>query len=200
MFRLDFERVEARAQADYDRLIETALKLLPGSDALVISDYAKGAITPEVCRALIPAARKLGIPVLVDPKNQDYSHYRGATTICPNLSELARALRLDPENLDALLSDAESLVSALDIEFLTATLSEKGIAVVRPGKLIAPAQARTGIRRLRRWRHRHRRGCDCVSPRACYRRRRLSSPILLPVSWSRKSAPSLSKNMNCSQH
>ena len=143
MFRLDFERVEARAQADYDRLIETALKLLPGSDALVVSDYAKGAITPEVCRALIPAARKLGIPVLVDPKNQDYSHYRGATTICPNLSELARALRLDPENLDALLSDAESLVSALDIEFLTATLSEKGIAVVRPGnRFIAPAQAR----------------------------------------------------------
>ena len=143
MFRLDFERVEARAQADYDRLIETALKLLPGSDALVVSDYAKGAITPEVCRALIPAARKLGIPVLVDPKNQEYSHYRGATTICPNLSELARALRLDPENLDALLSDAESLVSALDIEFLTATLSEKGIAVVRPGnRFIAPAQAR----------------------------------------------------------
>ena len=45
MFRLDIERVETRAQADYDHLIETALKLLPGSDALVISDYAKGAIT-----------------------------------------------------------------------------------------------------------------------------------------------------------
>ena len=109
----------------------------------MISDYAKGAITPEVCRALIPAARKLGIPVLVDPKDQEYSHYRGATTICPNLGELARALRLDPENLDALLSSAESLVTPLDIEFLTATLSRKGIAVVRPGnRFIAPAQRR----------------------------------------------------------
>ena len=143
MLRLDFERTGNRTQAEYDRLIETALKLLPGSNALVISDYAKGAITPEVCQALIPAARRLGIPVLVDPKNQDYSHYRGATTICPNLSELARALRLDPENLDALLSSAESMVTPLDIEFLTATLSEKGIAVVRPGnRFFAPAQAR----------------------------------------------------------
>ncbi len=143
MLRLDFERLGMRAQSDYDRLLETALALLPGSHALVISDYAKGAITPEICQALIPAARKLGIPVLVDPKSPDYGHYHGATTICPNLSELARAAHLDSGDVDALLTAAESMVEALDIEFLTATLSEKGIALVRPGNwFIAPAQAR----------------------------------------------------------
>ncbi len=143
MLRLDFERTGTHAKAEYDRLIEEVLSLLPGFHALVLSDYAKGVITPEVCQTLIPAARKLGIPVLVDPKSLDYSYYRGATTICPNLNELARATRLDPGNLDALLAAAEEMIAALDIEFLTATLSEKGIALVRPGnRLIAPAQAR----------------------------------------------------------
>ena len=143
MLRLDLERSGTRAQTDYSRLAEASVALLAGCDALVLSDYAKGAITPFMCKALIPAARGLGIPVLVDPKNQDYAHYRGATTICPNLSELARATRLDAGNLDALLSAAEEMVAALNLDFLTATLSEKGIALVRPGsRLIAPAQAR----------------------------------------------------------
>ena len=143
MLRLDFERAGARQKSEYDRLIETTLGLLPGSDALVISDYAKGAITPDVCRALIPAARGRGIPVLVDPKSQDFTRYRGATTICPNLAEFARAVHREAENLDELLSAAEDMVGSLDIEFMITTMSEKGIALVRPGsRFIAPAQAR----------------------------------------------------------
>jgi D-beta-D-heptose 7-phosphate kinase / D-beta-D-heptose 1-phosphate adenosyltransferase len=143
MLRLDFERLGSIEKEAYDRLVELTLELLPGSHALVLSDYAKGVITPGVCQALIPAARRFGIPVLVDPKGLDFSHYRGATTVCPNLGELARATRLAPDNLDALLTAAEAMVSQLDLEFLTATLSEKGIALVRPGnRLVAPAQAR----------------------------------------------------------
>ncbi|HVZ83674.1 MAG TPA: bifunctional D-glycero-beta-D-manno-heptose-7-phosphate kinase/D-glycero-beta-D-manno-heptose 1-phosphate adenylyltransferase HldE [Terracidiphilus sp.] len=143
MLRLDFERAGSIDSAACQRLLETALALLPQTDALVLSDYAKGVITPELCRALIAAARRQGIPVLVDPKGADYAHYRGATTICPNIMELARAARLDAANLDALLTAAEAMVTALDIEFLTATLSEKGIALVRPGnRFVAPAQAR----------------------------------------------------------
>lgn len=143
MLRLDFERTGAREPAAHDQLIEQALALLPRCDALVLSDYAKGAITPEVCQRLIPAARELDIPVLVDPKNADFTRYRGATTLCPNLSELARAAHLEPTDLDGVMAAAEGMVSALDLEFLTATLSEKGIALLRPGnRYIAPAQAR----------------------------------------------------------
>jgi D-beta-D-heptose 7-phosphate kinase/D-beta-D-heptose 1-phosphate adenosyltransferase len=45
---------------------------LPGCHAVVLSDYAKGVLTPEVCQLVIQAARKLGIPVLVDPKSADF--------------------------------------------------------------------------------------------------------------------------------
>jgi D-beta-D-heptose 7-phosphate kinase/D-beta-D-heptose 1-phosphate adenosyltransferase len=143
MLRLDFERLGSIEQSAFDRLLAKSLELLPATDVLVLSDYAKGVITPAICQQLIPAARKLHIPVLVDPKGPEYKHYRGATTICPNLHELAHAARLEPGNLDALLTAAEAMVSALDIEFLTATLSEKGIALVRPGnRIVAPAVAR----------------------------------------------------------
>jgi len=143
MMRLDFERLGSITQTAFDELLKKALELLPGSHALVLSDYAKGVITPAICQSLISAARKLGIPVLVDPKSSDYSLYRGATTICPNLVELAGAVRLNPADLEAVLTAAEAMVTEFDIEFLTATLSDKGIALVRPGnRLVAPAQAR----------------------------------------------------------
>jgi D-beta-D-heptose 7-phosphate kinase/D-beta-D-heptose 1-phosphate adenosyltransferase len=143
MLRLDFERLGTIEPQVYDRLVETAQAQLSGCDALVLSDYAKGALKPAVCQALICAARKMGIPVLVDPKSPDYSRYRGATTICPNLTELAAATHFNVSDLEPLLAAAEAMVADLDIEFLTVTMSEKGIALVRPGnRFVAPAQAR----------------------------------------------------------
>jgi D-beta-D-heptose 7-phosphate kinase / D-beta-D-heptose 1-phosphate adenosyltransferase len=143
MLRLDSERLAERPQADYDHLSQSVLAELPGCHAVVLSDYAKGALTLDVCQRVIRAARKLDIPVLVDPKNTDFARYRSATTICPNLAELSQALHIDRKNLEGLLLAAEAMVPAFDLSFLTATLSENGIAVVRPGnRFVAPAVAR----------------------------------------------------------
>ena len=143
MLRLDSERLGERPRPDLDRLIEVILAELQGCHAVVLSDYAKGVLTPEVCQTAIAEARRLDIPILVDPKSLDFSRYRGASTICPNLGELARAANLESRDLNVLLDAAEKMVSTLDIEFLTATLSEKGIALVRPGnRFLSPAVAR----------------------------------------------------------
>ena len=143
MLRLDSERLGPRSAADYERLTSSVLAHLPGCHAVVLSDYAKGALTPEVCQAVIQAARRLDIPVLVDPKSADFSRYRGATTVCPNLGELSAAVGRDGRDLKQLLDAAEPLVAQLDLEFLTATLGEKGIALLRPGnRFLAPAVAR----------------------------------------------------------
>jgi D-beta-D-heptose 7-phosphate kinase/D-beta-D-heptose 1-phosphate adenosyltransferase len=110
---------------------------------VVLSDYAKGALTPQVCQTIIQAARAQGTPVLVDPKSADFSRYRGATTICPNLNELSAAVHRDARELKPLLEAAEALVPELGIDFLTATLGEKGIALLRAGSCtLAPAVAR----------------------------------------------------------
>jgi D-beta-D-heptose 7-phosphate kinase/D-beta-D-heptose 1-phosphate adenosyltransferase len=143
MLRLDTERVGARPIGDYKRLVDSVLTQLHGCHAMVLSDYAKGVLTPEVCQQIIQAARKLGIPVLVDPKSADFSRYRGATAVCPNLGELSAAVHLDAGDLKVLLDAAEAMVPALDLEFLIATLGEKGIALVQPGnRFMAPAVAR----------------------------------------------------------
>jgi D-beta-D-heptose 7-phosphate kinase/D-beta-D-heptose 1-phosphate adenosyltransferase len=143
MLRLDSERLDARPQGDYGRLAQSVLAELPLCHAVVLSDYAKGVLTPEICQAVIQAARKLDIPVLVGPKSADFSRYRGATTICPNLRELSSAAHLEVSDLDALLAVAEAMVPAFDLEFITATLSARGIALVRPGnRFLAPTEAR----------------------------------------------------------
>lgn len=143
MLRLDTERCGERDSAEYQRLIDDALRVLPNADSVVLSDYAKGALNRQVCQAIVMRARGLGIPVLVDPKSSDFSIYQGATTICPNLTELANALHESLADTEVLLDRAQSLVSEYDLEFLIATLSEKGIALVRSGgRTLAPAQAR----------------------------------------------------------
>src|SRR6476646_6478342 len=105
LLRADWEiakPVDARTEA---ALIKQALKLLPRAGAVVLSDYAKGVLTPRLIRAVIDRARRLGKPVIVDPKGCDFSVYRGATMITPNRKELGEATRL-PVVTDAELGNA----------------------------------------------------------------------------------------------
>ena len=94
MLRLDFEKRGARPTEAYEKLIAEARRLMPECSAVVLSDYAKGVLTERVCAQLIQEARTLGVPVLVDPKSSSFEKYRGATTVCPNLGELALATGL----------------------------------------------------------------------------------------------------------
>jgi D-beta-D-heptose 7-phosphate kinase/D-beta-D-heptose 1-phosphate adenosyltransferase len=83
------------------------------------------------------------VPVLADPKTPDFSKYSGATTVCPNLGELAAATGVAAHKTEALLAAAETLLAEHDFRFLTVTMSEKGISLVRPeGRYHSPARAR----------------------------------------------------------
>ncbi len=143
MLRLDVERgfpVPQDLAAQFDQAIEAGLD---GSDALILSDYAKGALTEQVCRNAIAAARRHRCPALVDPKHLNFDRYRGATTISPNLAELSAALKTTGRDLDFILQSAREFVRELDLEYLVATLGEKGIAVLREDNVfMAPAVAR----------------------------------------------------------
>jgi D-beta-D-heptose 7-phosphate kinase / D-beta-D-heptose 1-phosphate adenosyltransferase len=83
------------------------------------------------------------VPVLVDPKQRDFSRYRGATTLCPNLQELSAATGVSSKDLGGILAAGRELVPRLDLEFLTVTLSEKGIAALTAdSQTLSPAAAR----------------------------------------------------------
>jgi D-beta-D-heptose 7-phosphate kinase/D-beta-D-heptose 1-phosphate adenosyltransferase len=147
MLRLDIESREAVPAEEMERLQARAVELVKKVHAVILSDYAKGALTAGLCEAVIRAARTAGIPVLVDPKTRDLSKYSGATTICPNLAELSLATGVPAHQTEALLQAARAQVVEHDFRFVTVTMSEKGIRVLGPASdgsddYYSPARAR----------------------------------------------------------
>ena len=143
MLRLDVESREQPPQIELDRLLERAVELTAKMHAVILSDYAKGALTERVCEAIIRAARAAHIPVLVDPKTRDFSKYSGATTVCPNLHELSVATGVAAHDTTGLLHAAQDMLAEHEFDFITVTMSEKGINVLSPdGTYRSPARAR----------------------------------------------------------
>jgi D-beta-D-heptose 7-phosphate kinase/D-beta-D-heptose 1-phosphate adenosyltransferase len=114
-------------------LIKHALALLPRADAVVLSDYAKGVLTPALIRAVIEQANKLGKPVIVDPKGIDYSIYRGATIITPNRKELGEAAHLPVGTLGEAAAAAKALMKQVGSKAVLVTLSEEGMLLCAKG-------------------------------------------------------------------
>lgn len=140
MMRLDSESRAAFSVENYRQLIDHARAALEDCAVVVLSDYAKGALTEEVCQEVINEARRRQVPVLVDPKNQSFARYRGATVICPNRKELAAAAGESAIELERLLGTARALLSAFEVEIMAVTLGDRGIAVVSRDSLFhAPA-------------------------------------------------------------
>ena len=143
LLRLDIESRETPPSVESKRLIDRAAALATKVHAVILSDYAKGSLSNELCGSVIHAARTAGVPVLADPKTPDFSKYSGATTVCPNLGELALATRVDSHHTEALLSAGQALVAEHDLQFLTVTMSEKGITLLRrDSRYHSPARAR----------------------------------------------------------
>jgi D-beta-D-heptose 7-phosphate kinase/D-beta-D-heptose 1-phosphate adenosyltransferase len=127
LLRADWELARPVDASTEAALIKQALRLLPKVGAVVLSDYAKGVLTPRLIRAVIDRARKLGKPVIVDPKGSDFSIYRGVTMITPNRKELGEATR-QPVATDADLGKAaRTLARAVKSEAVLVTLSEDGM-------------------------------------------------------------------------
>jgi len=143
MMRLDTEAPPLHSAAAYEDLLNSALEVFPDASVVVLSDYAKGVLTEPVCRVLISEARRLGIPLLVDPKNRSFARYRGATNICPNRRELSVATGEPSADLDRLLAAGQAMLPSLEMEFMAVTLGEKGIAILRRNsRMHAPAVVR----------------------------------------------------------
>ncbi len=144
LMRLDVETPDAPSPLEIDSLLRSLHKEILQAECIIFSDYAKGVLPEQVCQAVIAEARKRGIPVLVDPKGSDFSKYRQATTICPNLLELAACTGVPTQDADALMAAGRALIAPLALEYLTVTMSERGIRVLRAEgeDLHASAQAR----------------------------------------------------------
>ena len=127
LLRADWETPSAVDAGSEDSLIGHVIKAMPQVGAVVLSDYAKGALTPRVIRAVIDAANERGKPVVVDPKGRDYSIYRGATLITPNRQELADATHSPAMTDDEIANAAAELCNAVAAKAVLVTRSEAGM-------------------------------------------------------------------------
>ncbi|GIU30322.1 bifunctional D-glycero-beta-D-manno-heptose-7-phosphate kinase/D-glycero-beta-D-manno-heptose 1-phosphate adenylyltransferase HldE [Shewanella sp. MBTL60-007] len=125
LLRLDFE--ESYSQAESDALLAQSLPQLDNVDVAVLSDYAKGAlISPQ---SFIEAANAKGVKVLVDPKGSDFSKYRGAYLLTPNMSEFEVVVGKVESEAD-LVAKAQALLEAYDFTAMLVTRSEKGMTLI----------------------------------------------------------------------
>jgi len=127
MLRLDVESRDGLLEVELSDLLRRVEGSMAEVDAVILSDYAKGVLTEEVCRYVIALARSKQVKVFVDPKSKEFSRYHGATTICPNLGELAVATGVAAHETEKLLAVARDLAQQMEVEFLTVTMSEQGI-------------------------------------------------------------------------
>jgi D-beta-D-heptose 7-phosphate kinase/D-beta-D-heptose 1-phosphate adenosyltransferase len=124
------------------RALEYLKDRLPNLAALILSDYAKGALTPEFLREAIRLAREHKVPVVVDPKGQDYSPYAQATVITPNVKELEQTVGRALGNWEERVAAAQELRQRLDIDALLVTEGAAGMTLVGPEGAVR-LQART---------------------------------------------------------
>lgn len=133
MLRVDEELPAGLSAAAEAALVASAREAVAGADVLLVSDYAKGTLTPAVTSALLGAARAKGIPALVDPKGRDYGRYRGATLVTPNRRELEAVTGETARDLPAVVRLGERLRDDLALEALLVKLSDEGMLLLARG-------------------------------------------------------------------
>jgi len=138
LLRVDFETTPGH-EVLRSKLADYA-KLVAGCDAVILSDYGKGGLA-HITR-MISLARRHGKLVLVDPKGDDFSRYRGATLITPNCAEF-RAVAGEWDSEREFTDKAQRLRRKLKVDALLVTRSEEGMTLFgRSGRVHVPAQAR----------------------------------------------------------
>ena len=130
LMRADVECSKPLEGKALDKLTAAARSAPQDYGALVLSDYGKGVLTPNLVAALIRQAKTANIAVIVDPKGTDYARYSGASLVTPNKKELAQATNLPVGTDDEVVTACLKLISDCDLGGVLATRSGDGMTLV----------------------------------------------------------------------
>ena len=130
LLRADRETVTEIGSSTVDDIVRIVTSALDEAAVLVLSDYAKGVLTPAATQALIAAARKAGKPVIVDPKGHDYERYKGATLLTPNRRELSDAVKAPTGTNDEVAAACRKLIKLCAAEAVLCTRGADGMTLV----------------------------------------------------------------------
>jgi D-beta-D-heptose 7-phosphate kinase/D-beta-D-heptose 1-phosphate adenosyltransferase len=142
--RFDREVSAPVSAASEKKILARLDGLIKKVNAVVVSDYAKGFITPAIARRVISRAGRAGKPVMVDPKLMNLALFRRATAITPNHHEAGEATGLEAETDARVTKAGKRLIRQLDCRAVLITRGEAGMTLIEANGPLRhiPAQAR----------------------------------------------------------
>jgi rfaE bifunctional protein kinase chain/domain len=127
--RIDEEETSPIEQVE--EFLKLTLSLINDVDVIILQDYNKGVLTPEIIERVIDSANKKGIPTIVDPKKLNFNSYKNCTIFKPNLAEIKAGMKVDfdANNIAEIEKATSELRKKLSAKGVLLTLSEKGICI-----------------------------------------------------------------------
>ncbi len=133
LLRIDDESMEDIPLNVENEMIEHILKIMDEGkvDAIIFQDYDKGLISKKMIDYVVEKAKKADIPVLADPKEKNFSQYKGITLFKPNYKEFIKGINknIRKSDFDELYRAATEFREAQDIKYIMLTLAEQGILI-----------------------------------------------------------------------
>lgn len=136
LLRFDQEEKGFVPEAVREQLLQQLDRVLPGAGVLLLSDYAKGILSPELARGVFDLGRKYGTPVFVDPKVASIDSFRGATILTPNNLEASQSSGIDIHDDETLLEAGRKLLERLSSQSLLITRGEMGMTLFETGETL----------------------------------------------------------------
>lgn len=134
LLRLDWEDARPITENLEETLLKQIEKQIDGLDAIILSDYDKGVLTPKVVKTIISLCKERGIIVTVDPKPKNALNYIGATSMTPNRKEAIECL--GKKNFDNIIEVGKELKEKLELDNLLLTRSEEGMSLFQNDEVI----------------------------------------------------------------
>ena len=142
VLRYDKESKEDIHSESVSEILNSLSQSIGEYDIVILSDYAKGVLSEEVCQGVIELSKKNGVKVLVDPKGGNFSKYRGAYLLTPNKKEAILATGVDIRDENSLKEALLKLKKECDLGVSLITLSEDGIATYDDKLKVFPTVAK----------------------------------------------------------
>jgi rfaE bifunctional protein kinase chain/domain len=127
-------RADRESRAPLDGQVEASLvqsfrREIESADAVVVSDYGKGLLTPGVLSSALAAARERNLPVCLDPKSRNFSGYQPVTIITPNMQEAVEAAGTLVEGEGAVIESGRRILDSIQCEAVLITRGEEGMTL-----------------------------------------------------------------------
>ena len=129
LLRIDRESKQEISPQIQEHLLDTIVSQLPTSDAIIFADYDKGVVTAQFIKGVMKHAEPYGIPIIVDPKRNNFWYYAGVTAVTPNHKEACAAVREEIIDVSDLVAVGEKILNRLALKALLITRDANGMSL-----------------------------------------------------------------------